>query len=68
MTFGNYVCAVSSISFLVIGYACGWFSLKHKQSHTSKAPAKENSYACHNEGSQQPQTPGPLYEELHLIQ
>ena len=52
------VCAVSSISFLVVGYACGWFSHKCNQSHASK----ENS--CHNEGHQQPQTPGPLYEEL----
>ena len=59
------VCAVSSIVFLFIGYACGWFSHKHKQSRTSKAtsdPAKKN--ACHSEGFQLPQTPGPLYEEL----
>ena len=47
-------CAMSSISFLVIGYACGWFSLMHKLSHASKIkitvdPANKNS--CHNEGS-----------------
>ena len=56
-----------AILFLVIGYACGWFGHKHKQSHASKATkidlVKENS--CHDEGSQQPQTPGPLYEKLH---
>ena len=53
--------------FLSIGYACGWLGHKHKQSRTSKATvidlAKKNS--CHDEGSQQPPTPGPLYEELH---
>ena len=53
------VCAVSSISFLVIGYVCGWFCHKCKQSRANK----ENSY--HDKGSQQPQIPGPLYEELH---
>ena len=63
------VCVLSSISFLIIGYACGWFNLKHivKLSCTSKAritdPAKEN--ACHDKGSQHPQILGPLYEELH---
>jgi hypothetical protein len=46
--------------FLSIGYVCGWFSHKHKQSRTSKAEDDENS----NEGSHVPQTPGPLYEEL----
>ena len=61
------VCAVSSIVFLAIGYACGWFGHKHKQSHTSKTTiiidsAEENT--CHVEQSQVPQTPGPLYEEL----
>jgi hypothetical protein len=55
------VCAISSIVFLSIGYACGWFSHKHKQSRTSTAEVK-NSH--HNEGSQLPQTPGPLYEEV----
>jgi hypothetical protein len=49
--------------FLSIGYACGWFSHKHKQSRTSKAVDDENT-SPHNEGSQLPQTPGPLYEEL----
>ena len=53
------VCAVISIVFLSIGYACGWFSQKHKQSRTSKADDGKS-----NEGSQLPQTPGPLYEEL----
>ena len=61
------VCIVSSIVFLSIGYGCGWFGHKHKQSRASKATiidlAKENS--CHDKGSQQPPTPGPLYEELH---
>ena len=51
---------------LVIGNACGWFSLKHKLSRASKVkitdPANKNS--CHNKGSQHPQTPGPQYEEL----
>jgi hypothetical protein len=55
------VCVVSSIVFLSIGCACGWFSHKHKQSRTSTAEVK-NSY--HNEGSHVPQTPGPLYEEV----
>ena len=57
---------VSSIAFLSIGYACGWFSHKHKQSRTSKAASdssvEENTGP--NEGSQLPPTPGPLYEEL----
>ena len=52
------VCAVSSIVFLSIGYAWGRFGNKHKQLHTSKEKSR------HDEGSQQPQTPGPLYEEL----
>ena len=59
------VCAVSSIVFLSIGYACGWFGHKQKKSHTSKAtsdPAEKN--AGHNEQPQLAQTPGPLYEEL----
>ena len=61
------ICAVSSVVFLSIGYACGRFNHKHKQSHTSKAmsdPAEKN--ASHDEQSQLPQTPGPLdlYEEL----
>ena len=59
------VCVISSIVFLFIGYACGWFGHKRNQSHTSKAtsdPAEKNA-SC-NEQSQLPQTPGPLYEEL----
>ena len=59
------MCVVSSIVFLFIGYACGWFGHKHKQSHASKAtsdPAEKNT--CHSEQSRLPQTPGPLYEEL----
>ena len=52
--------------FLSIGYACGWFSHKHKQSRTRKATSgslvEENTGP--NEGSQLPPTPGPLYEEL----
>ena len=59
------VCAVSSIVFLSIGYACGRFGHKHKQSHTSTTmsdPAEK--YAGSNEQSQLSQTPGPLYEEL----
>ena len=59
------VCAISSIVFLSIGMVCGWFGHKHKQPRTSKAmsdPAEKN--AGHNEQSQLPQTPGPLYEEL----
>ena len=62
------VSAVCSIVFLSIGYACGWFSHKHKQPRTSKAasdsPIEENNPHWNNEGSQLPQTPGPLYEEL----
>ena len=61
------VCAVSSIVFLSIGYACGWFSQKHRQSRTSKATfdsSAEENISTANEGSQLPPTPGPLYEEL----
>ena len=64
------VCAIISIVFLSIGYACGWFSQKHKQSHTRKAASisdssvEENTGPNCNEGSQLPPTPGPLYEEL----
>ena len=50
------VCAIISIIvFLSIGYACGWFSHKYKQSHTRTAEDDES-----NEGSQLPQIPGPL--------
>ena len=55
------VSAVCSIVFLSIGYACGWFSQKHKQSCIKKAAEDDEKS---NEGSQHPQTPGPLYEEL----
>ena len=57
---------VCSVVFLFIGYACGWFSLKHKQSRnrklTSDSSVEENTGP--SEGSQLPPTPGPLYEEL----
>ena len=60
------VCAIISIVFLSIGYACGWFSHEHRQSRTRKATSdssvEENTSP--NEGSQLQQTPGPLYEEL----
>ena len=58
-------CAVSSIVFLFIGYVCGRFGHKRKQSHINKAtsdPAEKN--ASRSESSQVPQTPEPLYEEL----
>ena len=58
------VCAMSSIVFLSIGYACGWFSHKRKQSHTRKAASDSSVEENYNEESQQLQTPGPLYEEL----
>ena len=61
--------AVSSIVTFFIGYACGWFGHKHKQSRASKATSDSESVeknTCHIEQSQQPQTPGPLYEELQL--
>ena len=58
------VCVVSSLVFLSIGYACG---LKHEQSRTSNASdssVEESNPHQHNEESQLPQPPGPLYEEL----
>ena len=58
------MCAISSILFISIGYACGWFGHKHKQSHARKATsgsAEMNS--CQNDESQ---IPGPLYEELQV--
>ena len=63
------VFAVSSVVFLSIGYACGWFSHKQKQLHASQSvvpdPANEN--LRHNEQSQLPQPPEPLiYEEVQL--
>ena len=57
------VCVVSSIVFLSIGYARGWFSHKHKQSCTRKATF-DSSNTGPSEGSQLPPTPEPLYEEL----
>ena len=60
------VCAISSIVFLFIGYACGWFGHKRKQFHISKVtsdPAEKNDTRC-KEQSQLPPNPGPLYEEL----
>ena len=59
------VCAISSIGFLFIEYACGRFGHKCKQLYTSKTtsdPAEK--IASRNERSQLSQTPGPLYEEL----
>ena len=57
---------VSSIVFLSVGYVCGWFSHKYKQAcsttRTSNSSAEENT-SRDSEGSQ-PQTPGPLYDEL----
>jgi hypothetical protein len=58
------MCAISSIVFLSIGYACGRYGHKHKQSHTSKA--EDDSNRRPKEGSHVPQIPGPLYEELQL--
>ena len=34
------VCVLSSVVFLSIGYTCGWFGQKRKQSHASKATKK----------------------------
>jgi hypothetical protein len=50
--------------FLSIGYACGWFSHKQKQSRKAEDDLAEENTSRPNEGSQLPQTPGPLYEEL----
>ena len=62
------VCVTSSIVFLSIGYACGWFSHKHKRSCTARKAASDSSADYEEnaakEGSQLPPTPGPLYEEL----
>ena len=60
------MCAISSIVFLSIGCAFGWFGHKHKQSRTRKAisdSAEENNLR-HIVGSEHSQTPGSLYEEL----
>ena len=62
------LCILSSVVFLSVGCACGWFGLKHRQSRASKAisdSAEKNT--CHLQGTEQsqlPQNPGPLYEEL----
>ena len=60
------VCVISSMVFLSVGYACGWFSHKHRQSRASKTAItiidSTEKNACSNEGSQ---TPAPIYEELH---
>jgi hypothetical protein len=55
--------------FISIGYLCGWFSHKYKKSRTRKAEddSAEGNNSQYNEGSQLPQTPGPVYyEELQL--
>ena len=57
------VCVVSSIVFLFIGYGCGWFGHKHKQSCTISDRTKENA-RIEQSHDKLPQTPGPLYEEL----
>jgi hypothetical protein len=46
-----------------MGYACGRYGRKHKQLHIFKAEDDEKN-SCHNERSQLPQIPGPLYEEV----
>ena len=61
--FSIAVCVISSMVFLFIGYACGWFGHKHKQSCTISDPAKKNAH-IEQSHDQIPQTPGPLYEEL----
>jgi hypothetical protein len=51
--------------FLSIGYACGRYGHKHKQSRTSLRKAEDDEEnSLPNEGSQLPQTPAPLYEEV----
>ena len=57
------VCSVNSIVFLFIGYGCGWFGHKRKQSHTISDLAKKN-VRIEQSHDQLPQTAGPLYEEL----
>ena len=55
------MCAVN----LVIGYACGWFSHKHKQSCTCKATfdsAEKNAYP--NEQSHEELHTGELNENI----
>ena len=63
------VCVIISIVFLSIGYACGWFSHKHKQSCTRKAASANSSIeenTSPSEGSRlsPTATPGPLYKKL----
>ena len=61
------MCAMGSIVFFFVGYACGYSRHKQKQSYASKATSdsvEKNSY--NYKGSQLPQTPGPLYEELQV--
>ena len=55
------VCVITSIVFLSIGYAWGWFSHKHRQSRTRKAAS--DSSADHEENSCH-SAAGTLYEEL----
>ena len=57
------VCVVSSIAFLFIGYGCGWFGHKHKQSCIISDQTKKNA-RIEQPHNRLPQTPGPLYEEL----
>ena len=58
------MCAVSSILFLSIGYACGWFGHKYKQSRTSKATSlSAEMNTCQNDDFQ---IQGPLYEQLQV--
>ena len=57
------VCIVSSIVFFSIGYACGWFRQKYKQSCKAAIIVDSTEKNAHgNEGSR---TPAPMYEELH---
>ena len=58
------MCAVSSILFHSIGYVCGWFGHKHKQSRARKATSDSAEInTCQNDESQ---IQGPLYEELQM--
>ena len=55
------------VVFSNVGYACGWFRHKHKQSYASKATSDSvEKNSCNYKGSQLLQTPGPLYEELQV--
>ena len=58
------MCAISSILFLSIGYACSWLGHKHKQSRARKATSDSAEMnACQNDEFQ---IQGPLYEELQV--